>query len=436
MSEASRNDRGGSERTTTMKAESNVDKNLDYWDNLENIVLKISFKDFDDEDKLKAQEEKILELGERYKSTGKREKMRQLIKKVWGMIKYMNKAKAAKLVRQLVNQFLDMKNGDKDAKIQLCNECIEWAESEKRTFLRQALEVRLVGLLYEVGHFDEGIVLVEKLKRELKIVDDKDLLLEVQLWESRLFFSLKNVTKSEAALASAKTTANGIYVNPMLQALLDLQSGILHATNGDFGMAFSYFFEAYTQSTLAGEVDDSVILDAFKYALLCKIKVNDHDGFASVLHGKNAANLVTKPIVKALVEIAEARKGRSLGDFKTVMKKFDCQLASDRFMIERLNELYEVLLEENICRITEPYSKVDCSFIAEKINLKEKAVEEKLSKMILDKKIYGILDQEKKALIIYDPDDESGSWFPPVLELVGTASKSVDKLYSKSKKLS
>jgi len=48
---------------------------------------------------------------------------------------------------------------------------------------------------------------------------------EVQLLESRVYHSLGNLPKSRAALTSARTTANGIYCPPKLQASLDIQSG-------------------------------------------------------------------------------------------------------------------------------------------------------------------------------------------------------------------
>jgi len=78
-----------------------------------------------------------------------------LIKKTRSFLGLVSKAKAAKLVRTLVDLFLDMEAGTGDEvnhfsffflqklfiQVSLCQENIEWAKSENRTFLRQDLEV-------------------------------------------------------------------------------------------------------------------------------------------------------------------------------------------------------------------------------------------------------------------------------------------------------
>lgn len=65
-----------------------------------------------------------------------------LLKFVRPFLISISKAKAARLVRSLLDLFLDMEAAT-GQEVELCLECIEWAKAEKRTFLRQALEVTM-----------------------------------------------------------------------------------------------------------------------------------------------------------------------------------------------------------------------------------------------------------------------------------------------------
>ena len=65
------------------------------------------------------------------------------------------------------------------AQVQLCQECIDWATNEKRVFLRQSLEARLIALYYDTENYTGALDLGSKLLKELKKLDDKNLLVEV-----------------------------------------------------------------------------------------------------------------------------------------------------------------------------------------------------------------------------------------------------------------
>ncbi|CAH0556149.1 unnamed protein product [Brassicogethes aeneus] len=393
--------------------------------------LKREQEERDDEENIKNKEQDILNLGEKYKKEGKAKELAELIKATRPFLGEISKAKAAKLVRSLVDFFLDLEAGI-GIEVQLCKECIEWAKEERRTFLRQSLEARLIALYFDTGMFAEALLLGSTLLKELKKLDDKNLLVEVQLLESKTYHALSNLPKARAALTSARTTANAIYCPPKMQAALDLQSGILHAADEkDFKTAYSYFYEAFEGFD---SVESPKALTALKYMLLSKIMLNNPEDVQQIVSGKLAIKYAGRDI-DAMKAVAQASHKRSLADFQQGVKQFKHELEDDVIVRAHLGTLYDNMLEQNLCRIIEPYSRVQVDYVAKTIKLPMPQVEKKLSQMILDAKFHGILDQGEGVLIVFEetPVDKT---YEMALETIQSMSKVVDTLYQKAKKLS
>lgn len=385
----------------------------------------------DDEENIRAKEQGILNLGEKYKKEGKAKELAELINSTRPFLSLISKAKAAKLVRSLVDFFLDLEAGI-GIEVQLCKECIEWAKEERRTFLRQSLEARLIALYYDTGMYTEALELATALLKELKKLDDKNLLVEVLLFESKTFHALSNLPKARASLTSARTTANAIYCPPKMQAALDLQSGILHAADErDFKTAYSYFYEAFEGYDGA---DSPKALTALKYMLLSKIMLNHAEEVATVCGSKTALKYAGKEL-EAMRAVATASHKRSLADFQAALKTYKRELEEDAVVRAHLGSLYDTMLEQNLCRIVEPYMSVQVDHVARSIRLPVVQVEKKLSQMILDKKLNGILDQGEGVLIVFD-ESPLEKTYETVLETIHHMSKVVDTLYQKAKKLS
>lgn len=56
--------------------------------------------------------------------------------------------------------------------------------------------------------------------------------------------------------------------------------------------------------------------------------------------------------------IAQASHKRSLADFQEALKEYHKELEEDVIVKAHLGTLYDTMLEQNLCRIIEPYSLV------------------------------------------------------------------------------
>jgi len=272
--------------------------------------------------------------------------------------------------------------------------------------------------------------LLSELLSEVRKLDDKPLLVEIHLVESRLYYDLRNFPRSRAALTAARTAAGAIYCPPALQAAIDMQAGIINSQEKDFRTGFSYFVEAFDAFQ---NFDTPNAVLALKYMLLCKIMSSAAEEVGSLIDGKSGIKFAG-PDVEAMRAVAAAYKKRSLDDFTAALSKYSAQLKADPVIFSHLDALYDGLLEQNLIRLLEPFSSVQVGHVADLIHMDKSVVEQKLSQMILDKKFSGILDQGSDCLISFEAEAKNAC-YSSTLDTISSMSLVVDALFQRAAKL-
>jgi 26S proteasome regulatory subunit N6 len=116
-------------------------------------------------------------------------------------------------VRTLIDCFSEIPGSEK-TQAEVLQDNIEWAKKEKRIFLKQSLEARLIALCVhlaialidannfylsytDIESYKQALALIDALLKELRRLDDKMILTEVHLLESRVYRGLNNFAKAK-----------------------------------------------------------------------------------------------------------------------------------------------------------------------------------------------------------------------------------------------
>lgn len=222
----------------------------------------------------------------------------------------MPKSKTAKIIRTLFDMCIKFPGRNREQPlVELSKHVIEWCEQQSRSFLRMKIENKLADLYFKQKKYQDALALLGKLLHELKKKDDKQLIVESQLVESKVYHALENLPKSKAALTAVKTTANSIYVVPLLQAEIDMMSGLVSADEKDYATSYSYFYETFegyrsmNELTLAGH--------AFKFMLFSKIMNKCPDDCLNLINSSVSLKFQNRD-VEAMKAVAQASKQQNL----------------------------------------------------------------------------------------------------------------------------
>ncbi|EDL47198.1 proteosome subunit, putative [Plasmodium vivax] len=153
-------------------------------------------------------------------------------------------AKTAKLIRNIVEK-ISKKIRNVSMLYIIFKKYMNWAYEKKRNFLRCRIEVKIIILFILKQKYKTALSLIERLLKEVKKVDDKTLLLELYIVETKIYMLLKNSTKMKASLTFAKNIANTINTAIYINSEIDLLSGILFIYEKDYRSAYIYLYECY-----------------------------------------------------------------------------------------------------------------------------------------------------------------------------------------------
>ena len=246
--------------------------------------------------------------------------------------------------------------------------------------------------------------------------------------ESKVYHALENLPKAKAALTAVKTTANSIYVVPMLQAEIDMMSGLIAADEKDYNTAYSYFYETFEGYRSMNEIPLAGF--AFKFMLFSKVMGKNPDDAMNLINSSVSLKFQNRD-VEAMKAVAQAAKQQNLLMFEKCKQVYEWELLDDPVIKRHFTYLYNTLLEDNLKKIIEPYSEVQIDFVAQQIGLPMDRILQKLSEMILDEVIKGTLDQGKNCLIVFE-EQESTEMFDHALKTFGNLDGVIDSLYEKT----
>jgi 26S proteasome regulatory subunit N6 len=390
------------------------------------------------EDDLRAKELAISKLSALYVSSGDMASLRGLLGLLRPYFALVPKARTAKVVRAVI-EALSRIPGSTEVQVAVCLETVEWCKAEKRSFLRLRVQLKLSQLcvkrpsngenctlacpcsppwpppslppphtsappnsLLEQGKLPQALATITGLLREVKRLDDKALLVELHLIESKVLFELKNLPKSRASLTAGRTAAGSIYVGPEVQAEIDMQAGVLCAEERDYRTAFSYFYEAFEGRNSLGEASAVAPL---RYMLLCKVMMEQPEDVPALIAGKAGLRHAGRGL-EAMRAMAQAYRDRSLGALERALTEFADLVQGDAFLCRHVALLADRLLEQNLLRLIEPFSCVELAHLAALIGLPLPRVQAKLGQLILDKRLHATLDQGRGQLVVYDGEGE------------------------------
>ena len=316
-------------------------------------------------------------------------------------IKNTNNTFLVKLTDKLIAKLKKRKDLLNDI-VNITEEITKFCDETNNISMKSKIQIRLAEVYYIHENYSKALDICSKVIYDLKRYEDNLGLVQLLLLESKIYYATNGISKAKASLTSVKTLITKVYIEPKLQANIDMHAGILAAYEKDFNLAYSYFFEAFDVFNIPTQKKRNKGLRAFQYMILCKIIGGHIEEVNNVVLSKQGKNYYG-PEVEALRSIEKAVKEKSIKLLEDNIEK-NKQYFQDRVIKLHINNLHNELLEKNLIKIIKPYSVVEIDFVAKSIGLNYQDVLNKLRQMILDKKINGILDQGKGSLIIYDVD--------------------------------
>ena len=169
----------------------------------------------------------------------------ELSKYSYAMAEDSSKMYVAKLQNLILEKVSQSDDEKREVEVEVTEFILNWSLQEKKQFLINKVRLHFANVLYQREEFRKSRKELDQVTESAKEIDDKRLLVECFLLESKLIYESHNLTRSKASLTACRASANMVHIPSALQAEIEFTAGKIHLAEKDFKIAFSYFYESF-----------------------------------------------------------------------------------------------------------------------------------------------------------------------------------------------
>ncbi|KAH9949376.1 PCI domain-containing protein [Amylocystis lapponica] len=235
-----------------------------------------------------------------------------------------------------------------------------------------------------------------KLIRDLHIttggVDGEDLaqkgtqLLEIYALEIQMHNEMRNFKKLKE-IYNASNSVRSAIPHPRIMGVIKECGGKMWMGERQWNKAFEDFFESFRNYDEAGSPQRIQVL---KYLVLANMltgsEVNPFDS-------QETKPYKNDPQIKAMTDLVDAYQRREVHSAEKILKDNRATIMDDPFIRSYIGDLLRSLRTQYLIDLIKPYTRLELSFLAKQLNVKEGEVEELLIGLILEGRVEGRIDQ-------------------------------------------
>jgi COP9 signalosome complex subunit 2 len=257
--------------------------------------------------------------------------------------------------------------------------------------------LKLCGLYFQTKDFGRLTRTLKELHRSCKRDDGTDdvkkgtQLLEIYAIEIQMYTEQKNNKKLKELYHKALAIKSAI-PHPRILGVIRESGGKMHMTERSFESAATDFFEAFKA------YDEAAIgrrIQCLKYLVLANMLMESE---VDPFDAQEAKPYKTDREVLAMTNLISAYQKNEISEFEQVLRDNRQSIMDDPFIRDYIEDLLKNIRTQVLLKLIKPYTRIRIQFISESLHIPEKDVEALLVSLILDGRVFGLIDQKNQLL--------------------------------------
>lgn len=170
----------------------------------------------------------------------------------------------------------------------------------------------------------------------------------------------------------------------------------MHMHDELWSEAATDFFEAFKSYDEAGV---SRRVQCLKYLVLASMLMESN---VDPFDAQEAKPYKQDPEIIAMTNLVESYQRNDINEFERILRSNRRNIMDDLFIRNYVEDLLTKIRTQVLLKLVQPYTQVRIPFLASKLNIPEKDVEQLLITLILDNRVQGYIDQVNQVLEVGD----------------------------------